>query len=139
MHRIARTARAGAEGAAVALVADDERSDLRAIERLIRRKIDVLPLPEGLPTVPHVAERERGEAPPRGQRPARRPAQGAQPQGGRPAHATARAGAPAQGRRDDRRPAGPAGGDGPVPNWIARGPQQRPANPAGQPRARHSH
>jgi ATP-dependent RNA helicase RhlE len=45
VHRIGRTARAGAEGKAVAFCAPDERGLLRDIERLTRQKIDVTPLP----------------------------------------------------------------------------------------------
>lgn len=41
VHRIGRTARAGASGIAVSLCDHEERSDLKAIERLIRRSIDV--------------------------------------------------------------------------------------------------
>jgi ATP-dependent RNA helicase RhlE len=46
VHRIGRTARAGAEGKAIAFCAPDERSLLRDIERLTRQKIAVDPLPE---------------------------------------------------------------------------------------------
>jgi ATP-dependent RNA helicase RhlE len=45
VHRIGRTARAGAEGKAVAFCSHDERGLLRDIERLTRMKIDVAPLP----------------------------------------------------------------------------------------------
>jgi ATP-dependent RNA helicase RhlE len=47
VHRIGRTARAGAEGRAMAFCADDERSYLRDIERLTRQRIDVVELPDG--------------------------------------------------------------------------------------------
>jgi ATP-dependent RNA helicase RhlE len=47
VHRIGRTARAGAEGVAVAFCSDEERAYLRDIERLTRQRIDVVPLPEG--------------------------------------------------------------------------------------------
>ena len=47
VHRIGRTARAGAEGIAIAFCADDERPYLRDIERLTRRKIEAVPLPAG--------------------------------------------------------------------------------------------
>ena len=47
VHRIGRTARAGAEGVAIGFCSDDERSYLRDIERLTRQRIDVVPLPEG--------------------------------------------------------------------------------------------
>jgi len=42
VHRIGRTARAGAEGTAFSFCAADERNFLRDIERLIRIKIDVM-------------------------------------------------------------------------------------------------
>jgi ATP-dependent RNA helicase RhlE len=46
VHRIGRTARAGAEGKAVAFCAPDERGLLRDIERLTRQAIAVNKLPE---------------------------------------------------------------------------------------------
>ena len=49
VHRIGRTARAGASGFAVALCAHDERGLLRDIERLLKRKVDEIPVPAGLP------------------------------------------------------------------------------------------
>jgi ATP-dependent RNA helicase RhlE len=42
IHRIGRTARAGAEGTAYSFCAADERDFLRAIEKLIRQKIEVM-------------------------------------------------------------------------------------------------
>ena len=47
VHRIGRTARAGAEGIAIALCSDEERTFLRDIERLTRQRIEVQPLPTG--------------------------------------------------------------------------------------------
>ena len=46
VHRIGRTARAGAAGIAIAFVADDERAYMRGIEKLTRVKMDIQPLPE---------------------------------------------------------------------------------------------
>ena len=46
VHRIGRTARAGAEGVAISFVADDERPYLKAIERATRVKLAIEPLPE---------------------------------------------------------------------------------------------
>jgi ATP-dependent RNA helicase RhlE len=42
VHRIGRTARAGATGIAISLCASDERDQLRGIERLIRRSVPVV-------------------------------------------------------------------------------------------------
>ncbi|MBX3566010.1 MAG: DEAD/DEAH box helicase [Sphingomonas sp.] len=47
VHRIGRTARAGATGLAISFCADDEKPYLRDIEKLTRQKITVVPLPEG--------------------------------------------------------------------------------------------
>ena len=47
VHRIGRTARAGASGIAIAFCADDEKSYLRDIEKLTKQKIDHKQLPEG--------------------------------------------------------------------------------------------
>ncbi|MBV1917317.1 MAG: DEAD/DEAH box helicase [Sphingomonadaceae bacterium] len=46
VHRIGRTARAGADGIAISFVAPDEKPYLRDIERLTRIKLAPLPLPE---------------------------------------------------------------------------------------------
>ena len=48
VHRIGRTARAGADGVAIAFCSEDERPLLRDIERLTRQRIGVEPLPSGL-------------------------------------------------------------------------------------------
>lgn len=45
VHRIGRTARAGADGIAIAFCSPDERGNLRDIERTTRQKIAVAPLP----------------------------------------------------------------------------------------------
>ncbi|MBO9581806.1 MAG: DEAD/DEAH box helicase [Sphingobium sp.] len=46
VHRIGRTARAGADGIAMSFVAPDEKPYLRDIEKLTRVKLDIMPLPE---------------------------------------------------------------------------------------------
>jgi ATP-dependent RNA helicase RhlE len=89
VHRIGRTARAGAAGAAIAFCADDERAYLRDIEKLTKQKPEVVPLPAGFvdeaarlkAARPAEPAREREERP-RGHRPApRHRARPAQPQG----------------------------------------------------------
>ena len=47
VHRIGRTARAGADGVAIAFCSPDERGNLRDIERTTRQKISIAPLPDG--------------------------------------------------------------------------------------------
>ena len=46
VHRIGRTARAGATGVAIALCAPDERGNLRDIERLVRTRLPLLEMPK---------------------------------------------------------------------------------------------
>jgi len=49
VHRIGRTARAGANGHAISFVTSQQRRDLQRIERLIRKSLPISPLPAGLP------------------------------------------------------------------------------------------
>ena len=46
VHRIGRTARAGAAGVAIAYCADDEKAYLKGIEKLTKQRVEVVPLPE---------------------------------------------------------------------------------------------
>ena len=46
VHRIGRTGRAGASGEAISLVSSEERKLLLDIERLMKRKVDVLAVPQ---------------------------------------------------------------------------------------------
>ena len=90
VHRIGRTARAGAGGIAISFCADDERPYLRDIEKLTRQKVAVVPLPQdflaeaaklrkSVGPVPNADEREqRRPYHPRPQRPSgRKPVAGA--------------------------------------------------------------
>ncbi len=59
VHRIGRTARAGAAGTAISFCSDDERPYLRDIEKLTRLKLQVVPLPANLPAVATAPDQER--------------------------------------------------------------------------------
>ncbi|MEM8917499.1 MAG: DEAD/DEAH box helicase [Pseudomonadota bacterium] len=67
VHRIGRTARAGASGISFSMVAPDERQFLRDIVKLTGVKPDVVPLPEGYdePSREEVAPRIYGQKPKR--------------------------------------------------------------------------
>jgi ATP-dependent RNA helicase RhlE len=76
VHRIGRTARAGAQGAAIALCDGEERAYLKDIERLIGRKIPVLQAP--------ISRAWARDAPPWGSPPSPAvPSNGARPPGSR--------------------------------------------------------
>jgi ATP-dependent RNA helicase RhlE len=74
VHRIGRTARAGATGIAISFCNDEERAYLRDIEKLTRLKVPVLPLPEAFSSAPVPGEvqeaREPRRQPPQRSRPA---------------------------------------------------------------------
>jgi ATP-dependent RNA helicase RhlE len=80
VHRIGRTARAGAAGTAISLCAGEETAYLRAIEKLIRQTLAA----QGRAAAPHPHHGARAEAArPNGHRPHR-----AHPHGGRKEHAS---------------------------------------------------
>ena len=80
VHRIGRTARAGAAGIAIAFCSDEERPLLRDIEKLTRQKPIPVPLPEGFVAEaarlkaarPAESHREERDERLRGHRPQRR-------------------------------------------------------------------
>jgi ATP-dependent RNA helicase RhlE len=63
VHRIGRTARAGADGIALSFCNEEERAYLRDIERLTRLKVPVAPTPAGIAGLSPVVEAERRPAP----------------------------------------------------------------------------
>jgi ATP-dependent RNA helicase RhlE len=63
VHRIGRTGRAGRSGTAWSLCGGEERAFISDIERLIRMRLPLLPLPATLPAVPAGPEPERGPRP----------------------------------------------------------------------------
>ncbi|MFN3516012.1 MAG: DEAD/DEAH box helicase [Novosphingobium sp.] len=117
VHRIGRTARAGADGVALSMVAPDEKAYLRDIERLTGVKLGTVPLPENF-----TAEAARLPAPAR-----RTPAEMAQD--ARREERDARGlgggrGAP-RGGRDGRKPKVARTTGGRVPGGIGRDGQSR--------------
>ncbi len=62
VHRIGRTARAGAEGCAITFVAVDDQTRFAAIEEFIGREVHKLPLPEGLGEAPEYNPKKAGNS-----------------------------------------------------------------------------
>jgi ATP-dependent RNA helicase RhlE len=128
VHRIGRTARAGAEGLAISFCNDEERAYLRDIERIIRQKVPVVAFPEGFvaPSRQEAAETAAAEE----RRPPRQP-QGrpGQRQGhGRPG------GGRGQEARGGGRPGGQPGRDQRAePRQDGRGGQPNRGNGQGRP------
>ena len=90
VHRIGRTGRAGCAGQALSLVASDERDRLRAIEHVLGRRIDVLPLDRSVIRFPTERASQPGA---QGQRPSPARSQS------HPAHGERRRAAGGRGRR----------------------------------------
>ncbi len=104
VHRIGRTARAGASGRAIAFCAPAEMSDLRAIERLMKRDLTIAggtPWADDMAGAARMAARKRGGGGSRGGAP--RPAGSAE--GQRPARAKTGA-KPGGNRRGPGKPGG---------------------------------
>jgi len=114
VHRIGRTARAGAEGNAVAFCAPAEMGELQAIEKLLKK---VIPVVGGAPWAADIVAaapkpgQNRGQRP-GGGRPGQKPQGGrpqAKPQGQRPEHQSQ---APKPQPKQGAKPARPMGGGG---------------------------
>ncbi len=93
VHRIGRTARAGAEGAAISFCDSSERAYLRDIERLIKQRMEVVG--EAPANDDFARERPARKQGPRNQGPRK------QSRGGRPGRKPG--GAPAQGQKQDEK------------------------------------
>ncbi len=61
VHRIGRTGRAGQTGRAMSFATPDQRDEIRAIERLIRNRLNISKMPEKLIEVAAPPARDRGE------------------------------------------------------------------------------
>ena len=105
VHRIGRTARAGATGIALSFCGPEERSYLRDIERLTRRTLTVVadhPFVSAAASAPMKSaaprdgEREGGYRNGKGQRSFRGRSQGGRPSGGRPSGGRPNGGRPSQ-------------------------------------------
>jgi ATP-dependent RNA helicase RhlE len=71
VHRIGRTARAGADGIAIAFCSPDERGNLRDIERTTRQRIALAPLPADFTAAAEAFKRLKPAAQVRAERPHR--------------------------------------------------------------------
>jgi ATP-dependent RNA helicase RhlE len=121
VHRIGRTARAGAEGVAIAFCAGDERSLLKDIERTIRQSIPVVQHALGksnLPPAENESRRPNGRpSQPQGQKRQWNPMgrDGGKPSGGnRPRKSSGGGNRPHGGTGAPKRP----GGAGGKPSWM---------------------
>ncbi len=107
VHRIGRTGRAGTTGKAISFATPDQKSDVKNIEKLIRKTIQVSALPELPPPriVAHTPPAQGGRNP--AQHSANNPFRRSSPSGGRPQHRQGGFGqARAEGQSAERRPSG---------------------------------
>ncbi len=106
VHRIGRTARAGADGLAISFVAPDEKAYLRDIERLTGVRLTPLRLPENFRAA--VESLPRPAAPERSERPERAPFARGRSDGRSDGDAQRRPARPGAPRGEGARPAGAA-------------------------------
>jgi ATP-dependent RNA helicase RhlE len=128
VHRIGRTARAGATGLAISFCNDEERAYLRDIEKLTRLKVPVTPLPEGFSAGPVAGEAPEPREPRREQQRSR-PAPHAR---GHQGHGQPRSADPSADRGPRRR----SRGNGPKPAGAGQpsgGQRQAQGQPSRQP------
>ena len=136
VHRIGRTARAGADGSAISFCDREERAFLRDIERLIRQRVPVMDNPLGPQAEAISMVDTRSDARPEQRRDHRRPAHGAAPHGDRrPSHtggqASANGAAKPQGQP---RATAPAHGERPARATTAAPNSQPTRHPSRPPR-----
>ena len=126
VHRIGRTGRAGSSGAAVSLVDREELPLLKDIERLMKRLIDKVEVPD---FVPSAAPPDTDERPPREPRPAH---QGKRGERERREQKPAQAEGSRQGKPQGPRPAQGQGQGRPQGQRQGTGQGQQRAKPQGQ-------
>ena len=106
VHRIGRTARAGASGIAIAFCDQDERGLLRDIERITRQTIERIALPENLPQLEPIADEPREPRESQGRRGGGRGGapRGRQGQGAPRGRSSSATGAPTSGAKPAAKP-----------------------------------
>lgn len=136
VHRIGRTARAGAEGIAWSFCNAEEREYLRDIEKVTRQKIPVVEDHPWRSSVPFSSEARgagRSSSPrplaPRRDHDGRRPVEGSRAQGGRGTHEPPRTNAPRPSQGSSTKPSAPSQGQAPARH----SPQPQRARPQGSP------
>ncbi|MFE3836280.1 DEAD/DEAH box helicase [Pseudogemmobacter sonorensis] len=122
VHRIGRTARAGAEGSSISFCAPAEMGELQAIEKILKKPLPVI---GGAPWAADVI----ASAPKPGQRSGAKPGQGRSgPRGGGQGGGGARPGSKASGSKAAAKPGGsqaaPGGGNPNAPRGGAQAPRR---------------